>query len=163
MNPQAQKDIVSYELFAQMCILFMFASRHPDVCMRVILPSLSDSTASEATANKLYTSKEPVACFAQHLALMAWHFRVRLLVSHAAGEKNVDADELSRWDQVSPLPEKFDPEFRVRISISDIHQLRGDVRVWPADTHLLWTPPQSSLPPSQKHNHKAGTANPADA
>ena len=89
---------------------------------------------------------------------MSWHYRVRLQVSHIAGEKNIDADGLSRWDQRSSLPDKFAPEMRVRITISDIHKPRCDVRLWQPETHLLWTPPTASLPQSQYRNSHADIA-----
>ena len=63
-------------------------------------------------------------------------------VQHIAGYKNDDADYLSRWDGAEPLREKWDlDDFRVRMPVERLWESASDVRVFPADEHLLWRLP----------------------
>ena len=105
------------------------------------LRTLCDNTGAEATGNRLYTGKLPLASFAQRLSLLAWRTHTELRISHVPGVLNDDADFLSRWDQVSELPSTWDPDFRVRVTEQEIWNFKMDVRVWPPQTQLKWQHP----------------------
>ena len=63
---------------------------------------------------------------------------ISLDVQHIAGERNTDADFLSRWDSISELPSSWNPDYRYRFSVADFFDQRHDVRLFPADAKLLW-------------------------
>lgn len=72
--------------------------------------------------------------------------------AHGSGEKNNDADLLSRWDGASSLPAKFLPANRIKLSLEEA---RFQVSLFPSDTFLLWEPPAPhTLGPSKKGSKK---------
>ena len=76
---------------------------------------------------------------------------VQLDCSHISGEKNDDADLLSRWDGQSELPDRFLPEHRVHISLSDFWHIRFAVTLHPPDAFLKWPLPEPhQLGPSNR-------------
>ena len=76
---------------------------------------------------------------------------VQLDCSHISGEKNDDADLLSRWDGQSELPDRFLPESRVHISLSDFWHIRFAVALHPPDAFLKWQLPEPhQLGPSNR-------------
>ena len=92
--------------------------------------------------DKLYSSAFPLSVFLKRLSMLACMTGIELDVFHVPGEKNDDADLLSRWsDESQPLPAKFLPDFRVDCSLARIWHFRSDVRLWPPDAKLKWQPP----------------------
>ena len=75
--------------------------------LRARLPSLSDNVGAESVINRLYTSKQPLALFVQRLAIWACAHAVSLNCSHVSGERNKEADALSRRDESCPIPCSF--------------------------------------------------------
>ena len=66
----------------------------------------------------------------------------QLECSHISGEKNDDADLLSRWDGQSELSDCFLPKSRVDISLSDFWDIRFAVTLHPEDAFLKWRLPE---------------------
>ncbi|CAE7353828.1 PAO [Symbiodinium sp. CCMP2592] len=80
---------------------------------------------------------------------------VTLDCSHIAGEKNNDADLLSRWDGSTDLPDKFLASNRIELSLSEFWLIRFQVTLFPADTFLKWQLPSAdSLGPTNRGSKK---------
>ncbi|CAE7448189.1 unnamed protein product [Symbiodinium sp. CCMP2592] len=107
MQPDANLDISSYETLAQCFVLLAFWKAHGSGRLALTLPALSDNSGAESVCNKLYTSKVPLNLFVRKLSMWSSITGVTLDCSHIAGEKNDDADLLSRWDGSAELPDKF--------------------------------------------------------
>ncbi|CAE7498620.1 unnamed protein product [Symbiodinium natans] len=138
----AHQDITCYETLAQLGLILCLHSVVPLARWTVRLRTLSDNTGAEAGINKLYSSAFPLSVFLKRLSMLACLTGIELDVFHVPGEKNDDADLLSRWsDESQPLPAKFLPDFRVDCSLARIWHFRSDVRLWPPDAKLKWQPP----------------------
>ena len=138
----ARQDITCYETLAQLGLILCLRSVVPLARWTVRLRTLSDNTGAEAGINKLYSSAFPLSVFLKRLSMLACMTGIELDVFHIPGEKNDDADLLSRWsDESQPLPAKFLPDFRVDCSLARIWHFRSDVRLWPHDAKLKWQPP----------------------
>ena len=116
VKDDANLDISSYETLAQGFLLVLLLRTICGGRLRVRLPSLSDNVGAESVINRLYTSKQPLAVFVQRLAMWACAHAVSLSCSHIAGERNTEADALSRWDESRPVPCNFRQEDRLCIS-----------------------------------------------
>ena len=146
VKDDANLDISSYETLAQGFLLVLLLRTVSGGRLRVKLPALSDNVGAESVINRLYTSKQPLALFVQRLAMWACAHAVSLACSHIAGEKNVEADALSRWDESCPTPHTFGDGVRVRISLPSFWQVQLQPQLLPADTFLQWRLPQQSGP-----------------
>ena len=109
--------------------------------MRLTVPSFSDNTGAEAVCAKLLTTKSPLCFFAQLVSMVSTRLGIRLDVQHISGERNADADLLSRWDEQAPLGERWDLDMQYRFSVQDFFDQRHDVRLFPSDAHILWKLP----------------------
>ena len=138
VKDDANLDISSYETLAQGFLLVLLLRTISGGRLRVRLPALSDNVGAEAVINRLYTSKQPLALFVQRLAMWACAHAVSLACSHIAGEKNVEADALSRWDEFSPMPIGFTEGTRVRISLRSFWEVQLQPQLLPPDTFLQW-------------------------
>ena len=115
VNPVMQRNISCSETLAQMALLQALALRFPFQRFGAVVPSLSDNTAAEAGANRLFTTSKPLCFFLERLSLMACKFHMQLDVSHVPGEQNDVADKLlSRWSFDTPPPFDFPMERRTR-------------------------------------------------
>ncbi|CAE7330818.1 unnamed protein product [Symbiodinium sp. CCMP2592] len=132
----AHKDIACYETLAQIALVHAYRSVFPSGRVAVRLPSFSDNASTEALGAKLYTAKWPLGAFAQKLSLISAASGIELDISHIAGEKNDDADMLSRWNQTDSLPDKWRKEDRVDCSLKFIWFFRKEVLVWPSHFSL---------------------------
>ncbi|CAE6964864.1 unnamed protein product [Symbiodinium sp. CCMP2592] len=132
----AHKDIACYETLAQIALVHAYRSVFPSGRVAVRLPSFSDNASTEALGAKLYTAKWPLGAFAQKLSLISAASGIELDISHIAGEKNDDADLLSRWNQTDSLPDKWRKEDRVDCSLKFIWFFRKEVLVWPSHFSL---------------------------
>ena len=151
MQANANLDISSYETLAQCFILICFWKLSGSGRLALTLPALSDNTGAESVCNRLYTSKVPLNLFVRKLSMWSSVTGVQLDCSHISGEKNDDADLLSRWDGQSELPERFLPENRVHISLSDFWHIRFAVTLHPPDAFLKWQLPEPhQLGPSNR-------------
>ena len=141
VRDDAQSDIVSYETLAQVALILCYASlcRGGRVCVR--LPSLTDNSGTESVASKLFSTISPLCFFLQQLAMVSWSHAVSLDTSHICGNKNVDADLLSRWDGCAALPPEWKMEYRVSCALPILWHQERDVRLFPPEARLLWQPP----------------------
>ena len=69
LHSSASSDISWYECLAQIALLVLLQITLPGSRLSIRLASLSDNTGAETAANKLYSSKMPLAAFSQRLAL----------------------------------------------------------------------------------------------
>ncbi|CAE7198904.1 unnamed protein product [Symbiodinium sp. CCMP2592] len=155
MQADANLDISSYETLAQCFVLLAFWKAHGSGRLALALPALSDNSGAESVCNKLYTSKVPLNLFVRKLSMWSSITGVALDCSHIAGEKNDDADLLSRWDGSAELPAKFLASNRIELSLSEFWQIRFQVTLFPADTFLKWQLPSAdSLGPTNRGSRK---------
>ena len=147
VKDDANLDISAYETLAQGFLLVLLLRTISGGRLRVRLPALSDNVGAESVINRLYTSKQPLAFFVQRLAMWACAHSVSLACSHIAGEKNDEADALSRWDEASPVPHNFDEGVRVRISLSSFWHVHLQPQLLPPDTFLGNCPSHVALGP----------------
>ncbi|CAE7841036.1 unnamed protein product [Symbiodinium sp. CCMP2592] len=150
MQPDANLDISSYETLAQCFVLFAFWKAHGSGRLALTLPALSDNSGAESVCNKLYTSKVPLNFFVRKLSMWSSIAGVTLDCSHISGEKNDDADLLSRWDGSSSLPEKFAAVTnRIELSLPEFWHVSFQVSLFPPETFLKWQlPAKHSLGPT---------------
>ena len=67
---------------------------------------------------------------------------ISLECSHIAGEKNDDADFLSRWNgDASTLPSRFRTEDRFAIDLPAFWNVAFSVSIFPPQAKLLWKLP----------------------
>ncbi|CAE7036464.1 unnamed protein product [Symbiodinium sp. CCMP2592] len=155
MQPDANLDISSYETLAQCYVLLAFWKAHGSGRLALTLPALSDNSGAESVCNKLYTSKVPLNLFVRKLSMWSSITGVTLDCSHIAGEKNDDADLLSRWDGSAELPAKFLPSNRIELYLSEFWQIRFQVKLFPSDTFLKWQLPSATrLGPTNRGSTK---------
>ncbi|CAE7785030.1 unnamed protein product [Symbiodinium sp. CCMP2592] len=155
MQADANLDISSYETLAQCFVLLAFWKAHGSGRLALTLPALSDNSGAESVCNKLYTSKVPLNLFVRKLSMWSSITGVTLDCSHIAGEKNDDADLLSRWDGLTELPAKFLPSNRIELSLSEFWLIRFQVTLFPADAFLKWQLPSAdSLGPTNRGSNK---------
>ncbi|CAJ1356963.1 unnamed protein product [Effrenium voratum] len=145
MSSDAQKDISSYETFAQMGLLHVAASKAPNCRLCCVLPTVTDNTSVEAGVNKFFSSKYPLCRFLQQLCLMATRSAIRLDTTHIPGEHNIEADALSRLHENFPKPERMQDPNRVRFTLQDLWQVCPTCEVLPKGTRLGWDLPSSQL------------------
>ncbi|CAE7626731.1 unnamed protein product [Symbiodinium necroappetens] len=147
LHQDAQRDISCWETLAQaqVGLMLLFSHLCPGGRIRLTLPSFSDNTGAEAVCAKLLTTKSPLCFFAQLVAMVSTRLGISLDVQHISGERNEDADLLSRWDGIAPLAplgEHWDLDMRYRFSVQDFFDQRHDVRLFPSDARLLWKLPR---------------------
>ena len=94
--------------------------------------------------NKLYTSKVPLNLFVRKLCMWSALSGISLECSHIAGEKNDDADFLSRWNgDASALPSRFRREDRFAVNLAAFWNITFSVSLFPQHAKLLWKLPAS--------------------
>ena len=69
-----------------------------------------------------------------------WTFEID--VSHIPGAQNVEADDLSRWDQKGPIPHSFKSADRIHINLDQIWNVRQQQTLVPADAVIPWSLPK---------------------
>ena len=144
VQSNANLDISSYETLAQCFVLLAFWKCSGAGRLALKLPALSDNSGAEAVCNKLYTSKTPLNLFVRKLCMWSALSGISLECSHIAGEKNDDADFLSRWDgDASSLPSHFRSEDRFPVNLPAFWKVTFSVSLFPQDAKLLWKLPAS--------------------
>ena len=143
MQPQAQRDLTSYEILAQHALLMLVATLLPAGRLALYLPTLSDNTGSASSVNKLFSTVYPVCMFLQRITSLSALSGILLEVAPVPGMANDDAAMLSRWDGSTQLAAKWQMQYRTRLSLARLWFFRTDVRVWPENSPLLWQPPVS--------------------
>ena len=154
MQADANLDISSYETLAQCFVLLCFWKRMGGSRLGLKLLALIDNSGAESVCNKLYTSKVPLNLFVWKLSMWSAITGITLDCSHLAGEKNVEADLLSRWDGTTVLPPQFKAENRFQVSLQEFWQMQFSVSLFPADKRLLWQlPAVHMVGPSNRGSH----------
>ena len=107
------------------------------------IPSLTDNSGTEAGGNKSFSTTVPLNYFLEKLTLLCIIAGMELDLSHISGDRNEEADALSRWDRIS------DPSFnhalhwhnRFELSLSDLWNPDVSVSLHPPETYLSWKIP----------------------
>ena len=141
VTSEMQKFIACFETLAQMAILLIFSRNSPGFRFPLRIPSLTDNSGAESGGNKLFSTTYPMNLFLEKLTILCTISGMELDLSHIAGDRNDEADALSRWDFESPPPFDHDICNRMAISLQDLWVYRQKVSLHPADTYLLWQPP----------------------
>ena len=141
LAPDAQKNIGCWELLAQMALLILFAEVCPGGRAGLSLRTFCDNSAAESAGNRMLTTSSPLCFFAQQLACLSFKLGLTLDIQHISGFRNTEADFLSRWQPPEELQHGFELLYRYRFPVARIWQSHHDVRLFPADTKLLWQPP----------------------
>ena len=141
VTSEMQKFIACFETLAQMAILLIFSRNSPGFRFPLRIPSLTDSSGAESGGNKLFSTTYPMNLFLEKLTILCTLSGMELDLSHIAGDRNDEADALSRWDFASPPPFDHGICNRMAISLQDLWVYRHKVSLHPADTYLLWQPP----------------------
>ena len=143
VNSDMQKDISSYETFAQFCLLYSLCYFLPGQRFSVTLKSLSDNTAAEANSNFLFTTKVPLCYFVERLCMLISTVHAELDVSHIAGHSNDLADRISRLPLEDPLPPDLKASERIRLPLSEIWFPFHKPTVFPKGAKVAWKLPVS--------------------
>ena len=141
VTSEMQKFIACFETLAQMAILLIFSRNSPGFRFPLRIPSLADTSGAESGGNKLFSTTFPMHLFLEKLTILCTLSCMELDLSHIAGDRNDEADNLSRWDFASPPPFGHDICNKMDISLQDLWLPRRSVSLHPADTYLLWKPP----------------------
>ena len=141
VQKEMQKCIACFETLAQIAILFIFSRSSPGFRYPLRIPSLTDNTGAEAGGNKLFSMSSPMNLFLEKLTLLCTFSGMELDLSHIAGERNEEADALSRWNDSTEPPFNHLPQNRFQISLSQLWHPEVSVAVYPAETYLSWELP----------------------
>ena len=143
VNSDMQKDISSYETFAQFGLLYALCYFLPGQRISITLKSLSDNTAAEANSNFLFTTKTPLCYFVERLCMLISTVHAELDVSHIAGHSNDLADRISRLPLEDPLPPDLKASERIRLPLSEIWFPFHQPTVFPKGSKVAWKLPVS--------------------
>lgn len=131
LQEDLQRSISSLELLAQTALLIC-QTRVLGPCRgRIALRQHSDNTASEAAANRLFSSTPPFSHFCLNLAQQAFLHHCNLSVDHIEGARNDIADGLSR--SYALTLQSLNPARRINLTLADILFHRRGVRPSPPD------------------------------
>ena len=97
LKSEAHKDISCYECLGQIALVWLLSTLHPMCRLSLKLRTWCDNSGAESASNKMFTTSWPFAAFVQRLALLSSFTGIHLDVQHIPGDKNVEADYLSRW------------------------------------------------------------------
>ena len=125
-----QKFIACFETLVQIAILLIFSRNSPGFRFPLRIPSLT-----------VFTTTFPMILFLEKLTILCTISGMELDLSHIAGDRNDEADALSRWDFESPPPFGHDICNRMDITLQDLWLPRRSVSLHPAETYVLWHPP----------------------
>ena len=141
VTSEMQKFIACFETLAQMAIMLIFSRNSPGFRFPLRIPSLTDNSGTESGGNKLFSTTFPMNLFLEKLTVLCTISGMELDLSHIAGERNDEADALSRWNFTSEPPFGHQLCNRMDISLQDLWLPIRTVSVHPADTYLLWKIP----------------------
>ena len=141
VNQDMQKDISSYEAFAQFCLLYSWCSLMPGQRFSITLKSLSDNTAAETNSNFLFTTKVPLCFFVERLCMLIATVRAELGVSHIAGHSNELADKISRLPLDKPLSSDLNAADRIRLPLTGIWFPFQRPQLFPNGASVAWKLP----------------------
>ena len=128
-----QRYISSWEALAQLCILLLVnqkCSTRPGI---ISIQSGSDNTGAEANINRGFSNTEVLSDIIKLVSLQQIQCNIFLNIHHIPGEKNTDADDLSRGRTT-----KFCQDSRVLIQQVDIFNPLQFPRY--INTEVQWDP-----------------------
>ena len=127
---QAQRYIACFEVLAQIFIIAGLLQFLRSTSFRVVLPLQSDSVPTEGATNKLFTTSKPLKYFVQTLAAWCLTGSIKPVVSHLGGQRNFDADGLSRAKPETMA--RFSKHTRISHSLQYIWLQQPMARLFPA-------------------------------
>ena len=83
----------------------------------------------------------PLCVFLEKLCFLSAVSGMEIDVSHIPGAQNVEADDLSRWDQHGPIPHSFQTNDRIRINLDQLWHVRQQPILVPASAVIPWSLP----------------------
>ena len=132
-----QRDIVFLEALAQLALVHVLAKGTSHSRFAISLPSCSDNSGVECRVNSLFSTSKPLCFLLEGLSFMSAERNTILDVSHVSGVQNVEANFLSRWDQVSDFPQPFSLESRIRLFLQDLWQPVREPSFYPSHMENL--------------------------
>ena len=137
-----QRHITCFETLAQIALLFIASRVFPAHRFPLCLKTLSDNAGAESGSNRLWSMSYPLCVFLEKLCLLSGSTGMEIDVSHIPGAQNVVADDLSRWDYISPIPHGFTSSERFRIDLQLIWHVRQTPSLVPDNAEIPWTLPR---------------------
>ena len=131
-----QRHITCFETLAQIALLFIASRVFPAHRFPICLRTLSDNSGAESGSNKLWSMSYPLCVFLEKLCLLSGATGMEIDV------QNVVADDLSRWDNIHPIPHGFLPSERFTIDLRNIWQVRQSPSLVPQNAEIPWTLPK---------------------
>ena len=131
LKAEAHKDISCYECLGQIALVWLLSQLHPMCKLSITLRTWCDNSGAESASNKLFTTAWPFAAFIQRLALLSSFTGIHLDVQHIPGDKNVEADYLSRWKPPATLADRWKPAFRRRFTLKQLWDASPQLSVSP--------------------------------
>ena len=141
LSEDLQRHITCFETLAQIGLLFSASRLFPAHRFPICLRTLSDNTGAESGSNKLWSMSYPLCTFLEKLCLLSVLSGMEIDVSHIPGAANVEADDLSRWDQQGPVPHRFLPSDRIHITLDQIWHVRQSPCLIPSHAVIPWSLP----------------------
>ena len=140
LHDDLQKDIVFLETLSQLALIHAFVQITGHCRLPLKIFTQTDNTGTEAVVNSLFSTQFPLALVLEKISIVIANHGLILDAQHIPGKSNVDADFLSRWTGTPDLPQKFQPNFRVQISIETLWKSRAAPAVYPIGSTLSWLP-----------------------
>ncbi len=110
-----QRYITSWEALAQLCIVLSVNQKFECRPGLISIQSGSDNTGAEANINHGVSTTEILSDIIKLVSIIQMQLSVSLQVHHIPGEKNIEADDLSRG-RVST----FDPKLEIDFHLEDL-------------------------------------------
>ena len=138
IHKELQRYITSWEALAQLCIVLSVNRKCECRPGLISIQPGSDNTGAEANINHGFSTTEILSDIIKLVSTTQMQLNVSLHVHHIPGEKNIEADDLSRG-RVS----NFDPMLRVDFHLEDIFapmsfpQYLNNIEQWDTTIHPL--------------------------
>ena len=141
VTSEMQKFIACFETLAQIALMFILSRNSPGYRFPLRIASLTDNSGTESGGNKLFSTTFPMNLFLEKLTILCTSSGMELDLSHISGERNDEADALSRWDFTGDPPFGHALHNRVHITLPELWSTTPPVAVHPSDTYLSWPLP----------------------
>ena len=106
------------------------------------MKTLSDNTGAESGSNRLWSMSYPLCVFLEKHCLLSGSTGMEIDVSHIPGAQNTIADDLSRWDQISPIPHGLTNQERFEIDLQSLWHVPQLPSLVPFVAEIPWTLPK---------------------
>ena len=115
IHRELQRYISSWEALAQLCVILAVNKKCECRPGLISIQSGSDNTGAEANINHGFSTTEILSDIIKLVSTTQMQLNLILRAHHIPGEKNIEADDLSRG-----RTSNFDPRFRVDFQLQDI-------------------------------------------